>query len=77
MLASDDTKYPIEKLKNIAKVVSTVPENVKFVRKAERILQGREKMVFETNQLDWGMAETLLTDLYWKKGLTYVFLDKM
>ncbi len=59
MLASVDTKYPTEKLKNIAKIVSTVPENVKFVRKAERILQGREKMVFESNQLDWGMAETL------------------
>jgi len=59
MLAAVDTKYPTEKLKNIAKIVSTVPENVKFVRKAERILQGREKMVFESNQLDWGMAETL------------------
>ncbi|MFT5761409.1 MAG: 2-oxoglutarate dehydrogenase E1 component [Polaribacter sp.] len=59
MLKSVDTTYSIEKLKNIAKVVSTVPENVKFVRKAERILQGREKMVFESNELDWGMAETL------------------
>jgi 2-oxoglutarate dehydrogenase E1 component len=59
MLETVDTTYPTEKLKNIAKVVSTVPENVKFVRKAERILKGREKMVFESNQLDWGMAETL------------------
>ena len=59
MLKTVDTTYPTEKLKNIAKVVSTVPENVKFVRKAERILKGREKMVFESNQLDWGMAETL------------------
>jgi 2-oxoglutarate dehydrogenase E1 component len=59
MLIDNDTKYDVEKLKNIAKVVSTVPENVKFVRKAERILNGRKKMVFETNQLDWGMAENL------------------
>ncbi|WKD85673.1 2-oxoglutarate dehydrogenase E1 component [Polaribacter huanghezhanensis] len=59
MLASVDTTYATEKLKNIAKIVSTVPENVKFVRKAERILKGREKMVFESNELDWGMAETL------------------
>ena len=59
MLLDDDTKYDVEKLKNIAKVVSTVPENVKFVRKAERILNGRKKMAFETNQLDWGMAENL------------------
>ena len=59
MLLAEDTKYDIEKLKNIAKVVSTVPENVKFVRKAERILKGRSKMAFETNLLDWGMAENL------------------
>jgi 2-oxoglutarate dehydrogenase E1 component len=59
MLLDDDTKYDVEKLKNIAKVVSTVPENVKFVRKAERILNGRKKMAFENNQLDWGMAENL------------------
>ncbi len=59
MLQTLDTSYAEDKLKNIAKVVSTVPENVKFVRKAERILKGREKMAFETNQLDWGMAENL------------------
>jgi len=59
MLEAVDTTYSIEKLKNIAKIVSTVPENVKFVKKAERILQGRANMVFESNQLDWGMAETL------------------
>ncbi len=59
MLQDVDTKYAANDLKNIAKVVSTVPENVKFVRKAERILQGRAKMAFETNKLDWGMAENL------------------
>jgi 2-oxoglutarate dehydrogenase E1 component len=59
MLQTEDTTYPVDKLKNIAKIVSTVPENVQFVRKAERILQGRSKMVFDTNTLDWGMAENL------------------
>ncbi|NVK52267.1 MAG: 2-oxoglutarate dehydrogenase E1 component [Flavobacteriaceae bacterium] len=59
MLKTVDTTYSADKLKEIAKVVSTTPENVKFVRKAERILKGREKMVFENNSLDWGMAETL------------------
>ncbi|PWG04571.1 2-oxoglutarate dehydrogenase E1 component [Polaribacter aquimarinus] len=59
MLESLDTSYPIENLKHIAKVVSTVPEGANFVRKAQRILQGRAKMAFETNQLDWGMAENL------------------
>jgi 2-oxoglutarate dehydrogenase E1 component len=59
MLQPEDTTYPVEKLKDIAKVVSTVPEGVKFLRKAERILKQRADMVFEKNQLDWGMAETL------------------
>ncbi|MFD1616030.1 2-oxoglutarate dehydrogenase E1 component [Gelatiniphilus marinus] len=59
MLETVNTNYPKEKLEHISKVVSTVPEGVKFLRKAERILQGRAKMVFETDTLDWGMAETL------------------
>ncbi len=59
MLAPTNTTYSKKKLQNIAKVVSTVPDGVKFIRKAERILKGRDKMVFETNALDWGMAETL------------------
>ena len=59
MLKTVDTSYPEESLKNIAKVVATVPEGANFVRKAQRILQGRAKMAFETNQLDWGMAENL------------------
>ena len=59
MLKPIDSSYAKDNLKNIAKIVSTVPEGVKFVRKAERILNGRDKMVFETDSLDWGMAETL------------------
>ena len=59
MLLPEDTTYPDDKLKHIAKVISTVPEGVKFVRKAEKILEGRANMVFETNMLDWGMGETL------------------
>ena len=59
MLVPIDTKYGVDQLKDIAKVVSTVPENANFLRKAERILDARRKMVFETNTLDWGMAENL------------------
>ena len=59
MLKTIETSYPKDRLEGISKVVSTVPEGVKFLRKAERILTGRAKMVFETDSLDWGMAETL------------------
>ena len=59
VLKTDDTSYPKDNLENIAKIVSTVPKGVKFLRKAERILEGRATMVFESDELDWGMAETL------------------
>ncbi len=59
MLHPIDTTYSVEGLKNIAKVISSTPDGHKFVRKAERILQGRSKMVFEDNKLDWGTAENL------------------
>jgi 2-oxoglutarate dehydrogenase E1 component len=57
MLLSVGTKYPRKNLENIAKVVSTVPDGVKFLRKAEKILRDRANMVFESNKLDWSMAE--------------------
>ena len=59
MLLNTDTTYAKKKLEGIANVVSTVPDGVKFIKKAERILKGRASMVFEKNTLDWGMAETL------------------
>lgn len=59
MLQPVDTSYSIDALKDISKIVSTVPSGVKFVKKAERILDGRAKMVFENDALDWGMGETL------------------
>ena len=59
MLLSEETGYSKSKLQEISKVVSTVPKGIKFLRKAERILQDRYKMVFETDKIDWGMGETL------------------
>ncbi|MEN8185838.1 MAG: 2-oxoglutarate dehydrogenase E1 component [Bacteroidota bacterium] len=57
MLLSVGTKYPKKKLENIARLVSSVPGGVKFLRKAERILRDRAKMVFEKDKMDWSMAE--------------------
>ena len=59
MLQEIKTAYPRKNLEQISKIVSTVPKGVKFLRKAERILDGRGQMVFELDALDWGMAETL------------------
>ena len=57
LLLSVGTKYPTSRLEKIAKIVSTVPEGVKLLRKAERILKDRAKMVFESNKMDWSMGE--------------------
>ena len=57
LLLSVGTKYPKSHLENIARIVSTVPEGINFLRKAERILRDRAKMVFEKDKLDWSMAE--------------------
>ena len=59
MLQPVDTTYTVDALKGIAKVISNEPQGKNFVRKAARILKGREKMVFEDNSLDWGTAENL------------------
>jgi 2-oxoglutarate dehydrogenase E1 component len=58
MLKIVDTSYPQEKLSQIAKVISTLPESKKFIRKIERLVQSRQTM-FDTDKLDWAMAEHL------------------
>jgi 2-oxoglutarate dehydrogenase E1 component len=55
---SPDTSVSIKRLKEIAAVLTNVPEDKKLFRKMERILGDRAKMV-ENNSLDWGMAELL------------------
>ena len=57
LLISVGTKYPQKNLEQIAKIVSTVPDGVKFLSKAERILEGRAEMVFKSNTMDWSMGE--------------------
>ena len=59
MMESIDTTYPKEKLSDIAKVITKLPENKKFLRKIERLIEQRRQMFFEKDQLDWAMAELL------------------
>ncbi|MGH1385993.1 2-oxoglutarate dehydrogenase E1 component [Kordia sp.] len=54
-----DTTYPKEKLEQIAKVVSKLPEDKKFLNKIVRLIGDRNKMFFEKNAIDWGMGEML------------------
>ncbi|MDZ7848332.1 MAG: thiamine pyrophosphate-dependent enzyme [Owenweeksia sp.] len=56
---SVDTSFDIEVLKDIARTITTLPEDKKFFNKIERLLKQRWEMVDSKNSLDWGMAELL------------------
>jgi 2-oxoglutarate dehydrogenase E1 component len=58
MRDSIDTTYPREKLVSIAKKISSLPEDKKFIRKISRLIEARKQM-FENDKLDWSMAEHL------------------
>ena len=53
-----DTSYSKEKLALISDVISSLPKDKKFIRKISRLIEARKQM-FETNKLDWSMAEHL------------------
>ncbi|MBN2868629.1 MAG: 2-oxoglutarate dehydrogenase E1 component, partial [Flavobacteriaceae bacterium] len=68
MMETVDTTASKDKLAEITKVISNLPEDKKFIRKIERLIQSRQTM-FDENRLDWAMAEhlaygTLLTEGY-------------
>jgi len=59
MLDAIDTSYDKKKLTAIAKVITQLPKDKKFLRKVEKLVGDREKMFFETDKLDWAMGELL------------------
>ncbi|QNR25480.1 2-oxoglutarate dehydrogenase E1 component [Croceimicrobium hydrocarbonivorans] len=54
-----DSSFDIDKLKSIARTITTLPEGKKFFVKIKKLMEDRWKMVDERNSLDWGMAELL------------------
>ena len=60
MLQPVDTSFDLDKLRDIAKYITTLPDGKKFLRKTERLMKDRADQVSEErNSLDWGMAELL------------------
>lgn len=59
MLKPMDTTYDIKKLDEIAQSITELPKDKKFLRKLVRLVEGRHKMYFEDNKLDWAMGELL------------------
>ncbi|NNL08708.1 MAG: 2-oxoglutarate dehydrogenase E1 component [Croceitalea sp.] len=59
MLQKIDTSYNLKKLDEIAKGITELPKDKKFLRKLERLVDGRRQMYFDDNRLDWAMGELL------------------
>lgn len=59
ILAPVDTTFPLKKLDALAKGISHLPKDKKFIRKIERIVDDRNKRYTQTNQLDWALGELL------------------
>ncbi len=59
MMDAVDTKFNKKKLTAIAKVITELPKDKKFLRKVEKLVNDRRKMFFENDKLDWAMGELL------------------
>lgn len=59
MLKNVDTTFPKEGLTEIAKVITELPSDKKFISKIQKLINDRKTMFFETDKLDWAMAELL------------------
>ena len=59
MLQKVDTTFPKEKLSEIANIICNLPKDKKFISKIEKLINDRKTMFFETDKLDWSMAEFL------------------
>ena len=59
MLSDFKTNSSLDHLNKIAKIITNLPENKRFLKKVHKLINDRSKMFFETNKLDWAMGEML------------------
>ena len=59
MLKNVPTAVSSDQLEVVAKTLSELPSDKKFLRKTEKLIGDRKKMFFETQKLDWAMGELL------------------
>ena len=59
MIQKADTTFSKETLTEIAKVITTLPEDKKFFNKIQKLINDRKEMFFTSDKLDWAMAELL------------------
>ena len=68
MLLNVDTSYPKEGLTDVANAICNLPADKKFISKIQKLINDRKTMFFETNKLDWAMAEHLAYGSLLKEG---------
>ncbi|WP_298484362.1 2-oxoglutarate dehydrogenase E1 component [uncultured Maribacter sp.] len=68
MMKPIDTTFSAKELTEIAKVITELPSDKKFLRKVEKLIRDRKKMFFESNKLDWAMGELLAYGSLLKEG---------
>ena len=59
MLEKADTSFDKDKLTEIAKTITELPADKKFISKIQKLINERKTMYFETEKLDWAMGELL------------------
>ncbi|MGV7106616.1 2-oxoglutarate dehydrogenase E1 component [Flavobacterium sp. U410] len=59
MLQKFDTSFDKERLTEIAKRITNLPSDKKFINKITKLIGDRNAMFFEKDQLDWAMGELL------------------
>lgn len=59
MLKKYDTSFDKAKLADIAKTITELPSDKKFISKIQKLINDRKTMYFETDKLDWAMGELL------------------
>ena len=67
MLQKFDTKFDKKQLAEIAKTITELPADKKFISKITKLIGDRKNMV-ETNKLDWAMGELLAYGSLLKEG---------
>ena len=67
MLQKFDTSFDKKQLTEIAKTITGLPSNKKFISKITKLIGDRKNMV-ETNTLDWAMGELLAYGSLLKEG---------
>ena len=68
MMERVDTGVEMSVLTEVAKVITELPKDKKFLRKISKLIEARYKMFFEDNKLDWAMGELLAYGTLLKEG---------